>query len=579
MVTAIAEASSPTSVAATPKVKSPTPRPAVRHQSAFIRSMPISIVDFESLPGPPTSPLPLPKLAPLPPLPPPSPSSSSPYSSSLPSPPSSLSSPTLASIPTSASRTPPRKVSHDKISSPLGPPPSVSRSSSSSSSAPGTSSLRPPPRPSTQSPGPRPRSIISHLALSSPPSQSLPPVPSILDSNDVLYASSTPTSPTTPTSPISPVHYSTFSAKQHQMQELSSFSTSLPSTTALRPRYGSGRRATNTGDSLNAAEPIVQKARSRSRAPSHSSAVASDAAHVTGQMEEPSKARMTATPVTSQQQLRDGRTVKDISAASSSLSTTPITTGSLSFSSSSSSSSATATAIATGSTSSSTSSSSRRTVEVDLLPRPVGLIATRYYGIESSMRWREGVDPIEKRFASSNGAWRCQDRFAVFFRPGDQIGPDQVVTKTFWSEAWPYPIETILFGTEGPFNSDMSASSQSSSHSAEAPAAMMGNRHHQSEHESERTRATGGQQQMLKSSASFPPLHKSKDPRYITSPGVQKIAKVTIPMPDVAIDQMELVKAPIKVELRIFILESPLRIHATAFLLGRVVTGTTELYA
>lgn len=202
------------------------------------------------------------------------------------------------------------------------------------------------------------------------------------------------------------------------------------------------------------------------------------------------------------------------------------------------------------------------TVQIDPLPRPIGLIATRFYGIESSMRWREGVDPVEKRFTSSNGAWRCQDRFAVFFRPGDQIGPDQVVTKTFWSEAWPYPIETILYGTIGPL--EKKSQPEVNGHRSD----------HESEHRLSRTRAQGN----LKMAASFPPSLKSKDPRYITSAGVQKIAKVTIPMPDVAIDQMDLVKAPIKVELRIFILESPLRIHATAFLLGRTVAGTTELY-
>ncbi|KAG0032000.1 hypothetical protein BGZ82_006713 [Podila clonocystis] len=209
------------------------------------------------------------------------------------------------------------------------------------------------------------------------------------------------------------------------------------------------------------------------------------------------------------------------------------------------------------------------TVQVDPLPRPMGLVATRFYGIESSMRWREGVDPVEKRFTSSNGAWRCQDRFAVFFRPGDQIGPEQVVTKTFWSEAWPYPIETILYGTIGSL--DPTSQPIEAGHRSD----------HESEHRLSRTRVGGVGSHghgHLKSAASFPPSLKSKDPRYITSAGVQKIAKVMIPMPDVSIDQMDLVKAPIKVELRIFILESPLRIQATAFLLGRTVAGTTELY-
>ncbi|KAF9389503.1 hypothetical protein BGX21_000084 [Mortierella sp. AD011] len=208
---------------------------------------------------------------------------------------------------------------------------------------------------------------------------------------------------------------------------------------------------------------------------------------------------------------------------------------------------------------------------VELPSRPVGLVATRFYGIESSMRWREGVDPIQKRFASSNGSWRCQDRFAIFFRPGDQIGPDQVVTKTFWSEAWPYPIETILYGTgTGTINP------LPSNHGLE-----VGHRSNQDGELSSRLktglRLTSSETQ-LKNAASFPPTSQSKDPRYINSDGVQKIAKVTIPMPDVPIDHVDLVKAPIKVELRIFILEAPLRIHASAFLLSRNVAGTVELY-
>ncbi|KAF9939620.1 hypothetical protein BGZ67_009200 [Mortierella alpina] len=224
----------------------------------------------------------------------------------------------------------------------------------------------------------------------------------------------------------------------------------------------------------------------------------------------------------------------------------------------------------------------RFVVEEMQLPRPPGLIATRFYGIESSMRWREGVDPIQKRFSSSNGSWRCQDRFAVFFRPGDPIGPDHVVTKTFWSEAWPYPIETILYGTTGPIL-PRQESETTQGH---------GQSGHRSDHEGDRqisrgraaaaaaagARAGGSETHALKAAASFPPVARSRDPRYITSEGVQKIAKVVIPMPDVTIDQMELVKAPIKVELRIVVLEQPLRVQATASLFGRTVTGTTELY-
>ncbi|KAF9557551.1 hypothetical protein EC968_007603 [Mortierella alpina] len=223
-------------------------------------------------------------------------------------------------------------------------------------------------------------------------------------------------------------------------------------------------------------------------------------------------------------------------------------------------------------------------------PRPLGLIATRFYGIESSMRWREGVDPIQKRFSSSNGSWRCQDRFAVFFRPGDPIGPDHVVTKTFWSEAWPYPIETILYGTTGPILPSQEESEAEQAHHHHHHRRQSGHRSdHEGDHQISRGRyaAAGARSSgsigethptLLKAAASFPPPARSRDPRYITSEGVQKIAKVVIPMPDVAIDQMELVKAPIKVELRIVVLEQPLRVHATASLFGRAVTGTTELY-
>ncbi|KAG0299034.1 hypothetical protein BGZ96_000037 [Linnemannia gamsii] len=239
------------------------------------------------------------------------------------------------------------------------------------------------------------------------------------------------------------------------------------------------------------------------------------------------------------------------------------------------------------------------TVGFTMLPeRPASFTATRFYGIESSMRWREGVDPIQKRFSSSNGSWRCQDRFAVFFRPGDDIGPDQVVKKTFWSEAWPYPIETILYGTT------TAAISSTTTVSTATIAATDGGKNrysltrgketaegertggYRSDHEGDRqiSRGRTGSRQysagdnVLKTAASFPSSGRSRDPRYITSEGVQKIAKVTIPMPDVAIDQMELVKAPVKVELCIYILESPLRVNATATLLGRSVEGTTELY-
>ncbi|KAG0343654.1 hypothetical protein BG004_005109 [Podila humilis] len=500
----IAESSSSSAAAlGSPKVKAPSPKTGYRHQNAIFRSMPLPIVDFDTLPGAPTSPLPIPNV--------PSPSAPN---SPLPLPP-----------PSPTTRAPPRKASNDKMESPLSPM---------------SGSLRPPPRPSTQSPGPRPRSIVSHLALSSPPSHGLPPVPVILHSADSIYGSSTPTTPTSPISPTSPTspvfagQYTAFATKQLQLQELS-LSTSLPSTT-LRPQTGSNRRTIHTGDTLPTDSERVRKDKQRAREPSYPSSLSSAG---------------TESVIANKGNSRSASASVSANASTDDLCNQD-KTAAMTFTS----------------------------VKIDSFPRrPVGLVATRFYGIESSMRWREGVDPVEKRFTSSNGAWRCQDRFAIFFRPGDQIGPDQVVTKTFWSEAWPYPIETLLYGTV----SSTDASSQHNSASA-----VSGHRSdHESDHQLSRTRAGaagygggGGSsgQQLLKSAASFPPMVKSRDPRYITSAGVQKIAKVTIPMPDVSIDQMDLVKAPIKVELRIFILESPLRIHATAFLLGRIVTGMTELY-
>ncbi|KAF9330233.1 hypothetical protein BGZ91_000222, partial [Linnemannia elongata] len=196
------------------------------------------------------------------------------------------------------------------------------------------------------------------------------------------------------------------------------------------------------------------------------------------------------------------------------------------------------------------------------------------------------ADITTKRFSSSNGSWRCQDRFAVFFRPGDDIGPDQVVKKTFWSEAWPYPIETILYGTAAATSTLTSTTAIATSSSKKGGL----NRYsltrgmetgegertggYRSDHEGDRqiSRGRTGSRQystgenVLKTAASFPSSGRSRDPRYITSEGVSKIAK------------MELVKAPVKVELCIYILESPLRVNATATLLGRTVEGTTELY-
>ncbi|KAF9542155.1 hypothetical protein EC957_002306 [Mortierella hygrophila] len=472
-------------------------------QLAKLRSQPI-VVDLDAIP-PPTSPLPIPN-APSSPI-----------------------------IP--VARTAPRKLSQDKIS---GSPVPVPCS--------GSGSLRPPPRP---------RSIVSHMSLSNPPIESLPPVPVLLHSND-SYLSSTPTSPTSPTGP------SFFSAISPRLEGIQCYS--LPSNVLRSASMGRvsetakhrpGRKTrTASNIAANGDNIPIQSEKQRARiacemAESLPVPIPCDSSLMVS-LEEPVNRVVSPIPI-AQEESKEA----DIT-----------------------------------------------TVGFTALPeRPMCWTATRYYGIESSMRWREGVDPIQKRFSSSNGSWRCQDRFAVFFRPGDDIGPDQVVKKTFWSEAWPYPIETILYGTAATTSTPSSTTTASTTAIAASSSKNGGlNRYsltrgmetgegertggYRSDHEGDRqiSRGRTGSRQysagenVLKTAASFPSSGRSRDPRYITSEGVSKIAKVTIPMPDVAIDQMELVKAPVKVELCIYILESPLRVNATATLLGRTVEGTTKLY-
>ncbi|KAF9179976.1 hypothetical protein BGZ51_001808 [Haplosporangium sp. Z 767] len=452
MVTAIAPESASSNSNPSGLTKRPTPKTGTRNR-LLTQSQPIHI-DFTALPAP-TSPLPIPD--------------------------------TNTPPPGSPSRTAPRKLPHDKVSSPT----TLT-----------SGSLRPPPRP---------RSIVSHITLCNPPTESLPPVPVI------LHSSETPTSPISPISPSTPSFYSSFSQPQDR-----SLSRSLPSSAIRSSSVGrvSGvknrpsRKAFNPSDISDGHATLGEEYRGR---PSPTSTgLQQTQKNLMSNMEDPVSTNPMQVPETERAE-------------------------------------------------------HRLPLIKDLPLRSVDLIATRFYGIESSMRWREGVDPIQKRFSSSNGSWRCQDRFAIFFRPGDQIGPDQMVTKTFWSEAWPYPIETVLYGTTDQVSAGDEAEREFSGH--------------RSDHESDRQMSRGRvgtrvalPDTHLKAAASFPPLVGNRDPRYITSEGVHKIAKVIIPMPDVAIHQMDLVKAPVKVELRIFLLESPLRINATATLLGKTVAGTTELY-
>ncbi|KAF9585829.1 hypothetical protein BGW38_000540 [Lunasporangiospora selenospora] len=385
-----------------------------------------------------------------------------------------------------------------------------------------TTSLRPPPRPLANSLPSRPRSVTSPTSLGAPPSESLPPVPAILHSNDSPHISSTPTSPT------SPISRPSRSPRQEASSPTSVSRSSMRSASVGRtggsPKNRPIHRIPQAGDVSAEITAVKDKGRARLMAP----------------RSEPSKVE--------QNELM--RNMEEPQSKSTSSTTSERL---------------------------STSSYSTVSAEEDDSHRPASLFATRYYGIESSMRWREGVDPVEKRFMSTSGSWRCQDRFAIFFRPGDLIGPDQVVTKTFWSEAWPYPIETILYGTTGPFlpspgNPVEMETERSVGHLSD----------YEGEHQITRSRLSGirmsSSESQLKISASNPSSARGREPRYINSEGVQKIAKVTIAMPDVAINQMEMVKAPIRVELRIYILEAPLRIHANAFLLGKTVVGNTELF-
>ncbi|KAF8933079.1 hypothetical protein BGZ47_011053 [Haplosporangium gracile] len=492
-------------VTATPTMQSTLSHNKARttaSQLAKLRSQPI-VVDLDAIP-PPTSPLPIPN-APLSPI-------------------------------TPFARTAPRKSSQDKISGSPVPVPGLS-----------SGSLRPPPRP---------RSIVSHMSLSNPPLENLPPVPVLLHSND-SYLSSTPTSPTSPTGPS---FFSAISPRLEGVQcysppssVLRSASVGRVSETAKHRPSRKSRAASNIA--ANDDNIPIQSEKQRARiafemVESLTAPIPNDSGLMVS-LEEPANRAASPLPIPREESKE-------------------------------------AEAITAGFT--------------VLLERPVSCTATRYYGIESSMRWREGVDPIQKRFSSSNGSWRCQDRFAVFFRPGDDIGPDQVVKKTFWSEAWPYSIETILYGTTTATSTTSSTPAVSTTAIATSGGKNELNRYsltrgketgegertggYRSDHEGDRqisrgrtgSRQYSSDENVLKTAASFPSTGRSRDPRYITSEGVSKIAKVTIPMPDVAIDQMELVKAPVKVELCIYILESPLRVNATATLLGRTVQGSTELY-
>ncbi|KAF9973401.1 hypothetical protein BGZ73_003341 [Actinomortierella ambigua] len=404
----------------------------------------------------------------------------------------------------------PKEVLH-ACSPPISPPPipgkQYNHSEQSPTQLPFSRSLRPPPRPSTAqtTKSPRPKSVVTLLQLSQPPTEDLPPIPS--------DASPRQSSPLSPTSPATPTH-----SLHHNLLTRTTRASSVG-------RYHTATRFQKTA-----------KPSDLSKLPLFS---------VMGNLEEPARVKKEDSPTTVSQAV-EMHSSADAQVAESS----------------------------------SHAHNASKAQEVEVPERPKGLVATRYYGIESSMRWREGIDPIEKRFVASNGSFRCQDRFAVFFRPGSPIGPDQVVTKTFWSEAWPYPIETILYGTMVTYEDLLPGLSLRAEQDRETrmrslslppitesyPPDMQKQYPHQHQY------------QQLKSVSSFPPGAKSRDPRYITSKGVQKIAKIIVPMPDVAIDQMDLVRVPIRVELRIFVVENPLRIHATANLLGRTVTGITELY-
>ncbi|KAF9290578.1 hypothetical protein BGZ68_006688 [Mortierella alpina] len=101
-------------------------------------------------------------------------------------------------------------------------------------------------------------------------------------------------------------------------------------------------------------------------------------------------------------------------------------------------------------------------------------VARRWYGVDANMPFEEGVDPESKKIISHDGHIRCKERFSVYVRPGQQIGVDECVSKEYVTWSYPKGLDSPLYVCNSP-----------------------------------------------------------NQPKYITDPGVQKIADFHIPMPEI----------------------------------------------
>ncbi|KAF9178053.1 hypothetical protein BGZ51_003901 [Haplosporangium sp. Z 767] len=101
-------------------------------------------------------------------------------------------------------------------------------------------------------------------------------------------------------------------------------------------------------------------------------------------------------------------------------------------------------------------------------------VARRWYGVDANMPFEEGVDPESKKIISHDGHVRCKERFSVYVRPGQQIGVDECVSKEYVTWSYPKGLDSPLYVCNSP-----------------------------------------------------------TQPKYITDPGVQKIADFHIPMPEI----------------------------------------------
>ncbi|KAF9341132.1 hypothetical protein BGZ91_010763 [Linnemannia elongata] len=101
-------------------------------------------------------------------------------------------------------------------------------------------------------------------------------------------------------------------------------------------------------------------------------------------------------------------------------------------------------------------------------------VARRWYGVDANMPFEEGIDPESKKIISHDGHVRCKERFSVYVRPGQQIGVDECVSKEYVTWSYPKGLDSPLYVCNSP-----------------------------------------------------------NQPKYITDPGVQKIADFHIPMPEI----------------------------------------------